>query len=749
MGVLDVLRELKNNCDEVKLKRARRIINNKNIELISAEQINDQIMIIAAEVASERYMDVYDVTVAINIESGEIEDTYCSCADYYNNEEYYDVYICKHCAATIILAINYLNFLEEKKKQKLNIEENIVKKIEDINKQTSKLNLEVYINYYNRNAFEISIKLGLDKLYVVKNIQDLINAKNNNLIIQFGKNFTYNPLEQDFTERDEEMLDLVTAASSNMNNGYYGANIKGKIINISNNSLRSILKLLKYKGVYYNNEFYPIVDGDIPLNINIDDKDDHYNITLTEEVQNLTINKDVFIYDKKIYIPSKAQVNNIKVFYDYFINNKELNFKKEYANNLFNDVLPSLEEMSNEVKLDKKIDNIIKEEAKANYYIDERRNKLFAELKILYGDEEKDKEKIIIRDAKKEKEFKNVLEELHFEKDGDKYIFNGNEEEEYYFLTDGCKKLQEYGEVFYSEKLKNRKVYNSPSISAKVTENEDGYLDFTFNIDDIDKKEYRDILKAFKENKKYIKLKDSSILSLESEELNNVLRVVDKLSDNKHKDNILHLSKNKAIVLDGYLSEGNINFIEGKEILEGISEKLTNIQNENLEVPKDLKTTLREYQVFGYKWFKNISYLGFGGILADEMGLGKTVQTIAFILSEKDKKSLIIAPTSLVYNWKNEFEKFAPSLNVEIVHGNKIERKEVLDNSERYDVILTTYGTLRNDIELYDDKIFDYCIIDEGQNIKNPLSKISNAVKEIKAKSKFVLSGTPIENNLL
>ena len=141
--------------------------------------------------------------------------------------------------------------------------------------------------------------------------------------------------------------------------------------------------------------------------------------------------------------------------------------------------------------------------------------------------------------------------------------------------------------------------------------------------------------------------------------------------------------------------------------------------------------------------------MNFGGILADEMGLGKTIQVIAFLLYKKNKRSLVVTPTSLIYNWKEEFEKFAPSLNVGVIHGSKSVRNKILDNKEEYDVLLTTYGTIKNDIEFYKDEIFDYCIIDEAQNIKNPKAQNTKIIKEINAKVKFALTGTPIENSLI
>ena len=141
--------------------------------------------------------------------------------------------------------------------------------------------------------------------------------------------------------------------------------------------------------------------------------------------------------------------------------------------------------------------------------------------------------------------------------------------------------------------------------------------------------------------------------------------------------------------------------------------------------------------------------MNFGGILADEMGLGKTIQIIAFLLYKKGKKSLVVTPTSLIYNWKEEFEKFVPDLKIGIIHGSKSSRNKILENKDEYDILITTYGTIKNDIDFYKSEVFDYCIIDEAQNIKNPKAQNTKVIKEIKAKVKFALTGTPIENSLV
>jgi superfamily II DNA or RNA helicase len=184
-------------------------------------------------------------------------------------------------------------------------------------------------------------------------------------------------------------------------------------------------------------------------------------------------------------------------------------------------------------------------------------------------------------------------------------------------------------------------------------------------------------------------------------------------------------------------------------------ERLNDFENiDDVQMPVNFKGELRSYQKAGYNWFSFLRDYNFGGCLADDMGLGKTIQTLALLQKLKEENelaatpgtSLIIMPTSLIYNWLSEARKFTPKLNI-LAHTGTNRDKEV-DKFINYDVVITTYGITRVDVPLLKEFYFNYIILDESQNIKNPSSKSFKAVKVLKAKHRLILSGTPVENSV-
>ncbi|HRP55117.1 SNF2-related protein [Agriterribacter sp.] len=214
------------------------------------------------------------------------------------------------------------------------------------------------------------------------------------------------------------------------------------------------------------------------------------------------------------------------------------------------------------------------------------------------------------------------------------------------------------------------------------------------------------------------------------------------------KNNALRLSKYHLSVIDELYEERN-----EAEVLIELEEKYNRLRGFNrineIDPPRGLEHILRPYQVAGYHWLNYLSEVGWGGILADDMGLGKTVQALSFLQFYRDThnalKAMVVCPTTLMFNWENEIKKFTPGLTYHIHHGSDRSRsKEAFD---AYNVIITTYGTLRSDIKLLTDMRFDYVILDESQAIKNPQSKVTKAAGLLLSKNRLCLSGTPLQNN--
>ena len=299
-----------------------------------------------------------------------------------------------------------------------------------------------------------------------------------------------------------------------------------------------------------------------------------------------------------------------------------------------------------------------------------------------------------------------------------------------------------------NDEYSDENITITPNINLDISQSRNGYMGMKLDIEGVDSNEYRDIFSSYKNNNRLYRMKNGAYLDLKDKDIEQAFKLIDILNIYNDFDN-MKIPNNKAIYLEKLIEDEDLSFVNGSKYVSNVVKKFDKVKSKNYEVPKDLNATLRDYQVSGFEFFKTLSDYQFGGILADEMGLGKTIQTIAFLLSNKDKKSIVITPTALIYNWKNELEKFAPTLKVGLLHAAKSEREKILDNIDNYDVILTTYTTYKNDIDKYKNINFDYCIIDEAQNIKNPDAIITKAIKNVNAKVKFALTGTPIENNLM
>ncbi len=254
-----------------------------------------------------------------------------------------------------------------------------------------------------------------------------------------------------------------------------------------------------------------------------------------------------------------------------------------------------------------------------------------------------------------------------------------------------------------------------------------------------------EIQKALTNKQSFVQLKDGSLGILPDEWIKKYALLF-KVGEGKN--NQLRLSKFHLSVIDDLYEQR-----DEQELSFDLDEKYERLREfksiPEIPVPEELENRLRPYQLSGFHWLNYLNSVGWGGILADDMGLGKTVQSLSMLRHYYEEqgglKALVICPTTLIYNWENEIRKFTPSLTWRIHHGNSRARRKEDFGDEN--IIITTYGTLRSDIQMLMKIHFDYVILDESQAIKNPSSKVTKAACLLKARNRICMSGTPLQNN--
>lgn len=324
----------------------------------------------------------------------------------------------------------------------------------------------------------------------------------------------------------------------------------------------------------------------------------------------------------------------------------------------------------------------------------------------------------------------------------------------YDLLTNGLDELMQYGQVHSTDSFDSIHIRKNYNFSMGVSIDND-LLNLEITSTDFTPKELLDIIKSYRKKKKYHLLKNGSFIPID-ERINELSLMLDTLniSAKEFTKGKMQIPAYRALYLDKMLEECHELYANRDSHYKKLIRNFKTVNDSDFEAPKELQGIMREYQKFGYRWLRTLEAYKFGGILADDMGLGKTLQVISVILAAKKESgennppSLIICPASLIYNWYEEFQKFAPDMKVLTVSGIVSERKKLIAQINDYDAVVTSYDLLKRDIAEYDDKDFLYQIIDEAQYIKNHSTAASKSVKLIHSKYRFALTGTPIENRL-
>lgn len=398
----------------------------------------------------------------------------------------------------------------------------------------------------------------------------------------------------------------------------------------------------------------------------------------------------------------------------------------------------------------------------AKLYLDRVNNRLLAGLEFHYEhivfnpleSQEVRAASILIRDEAKEAQILQLMEESSFAMTDSGYYLH-NEELEYEFLHNMVPKLQRIVQIYATASVRNRVFRGNtfPKINVKIKKERTNWLEFKFEMEGLPERDIKEILQALEEKRKYYRLRNGSLLSLETrefEEINNFLKTIPDQTEAFEGEWSVPIVRGLHLI-DSVEADNAFTFEQSfRQFLESIHHPDQLVY----DVPSQLVPILRDYQVHGYKWMKTLAGLGFGGILADDMGLGKTVQSIAYILSELESirsnkhPVLIVCPSSLSYNWISELMKFSPELQAIVVDGNQRERAALQKELTDMDVVIISYPLLRRDLQWFEKQSFHTIFFDEAQNFKNPITQTARAVKRLQANHRFALTGTPVENSL-
>ena len=309
------------------------------------------------------------------------------------------------------------------------------------------------------------------------------------------------------------------------------------------------------------------------------------------------------------------------------------------------------------------------------------------------------------------------------------------------FFQEVLPAFEALGELKISESLQNLYQVQKPQIHIS---SKGSLLEIQFDFQDIDQEEINRAMKALVAKQDYY-ISSSNQVYYFDEQTKRIRQDLEDLGIDEMESDAFHARKSLAYTLSHlFKDQDQVTFT--KEF-HHLAHDLTHPEDFPMTA-LNIKADLRDYQKKGIQWLQMLHHYGFGGILADDMGLGKTLQAIAFLSSQLQENSrvLILAPSGLIYNWADEFQKFATNLDVVVVHGLKPYRETIL--AEKHQIYVTSYATFRQDSEIYQDLSFDFLFLDEAQVMKNAQTKIAKTLRKFVAPSVFALSGTPIENNI-
>ena len=609
----------------------------------------------------------------------------------------------------------------------------------------------------------LSFRVGREKLYVVKHVGNFLTDVHRRNTVMLGKNTALDHSIENFGERSRALIRLLMNEQEEFRAlgarrreifGYSGCSHGKNEIILTGDAFDAFFNLYADRAVETTS------GGEIRFCV--EDPQVTVHLRRGKRVAKLTVSAAknpvffghvgaLYAYDgKRLCRCSDAFRERIGPMLE--LRHREMGLAYGDLPDFCGCVLPEIEGLAQVEDPSGLLDQYLPEDCTPCFHFDMEEDDLSLALKFRYGEalypEEREKGEQVRRDSRRERLAVRFVQQ-YFTREEQAYVLRG-EEAVFDFLTESLERFREQGEVYVTDRLRRKQI--PPARASVGVSVSDGMLTLDLDTGEFPAGELEGLYQSLLRKKKYHRLPDGRFLLLDGgayEKLAEMAHMM-QLSPKDLAKGELKVPAFRALYLDGLLSGSEDLDITRDRQFRGMIRNFKSVAESDYMVPEHLETVLRPYQRLGFQWLKTLESCGFGGILADEMGLGKTLQVIAFLASRENrtKPGLVVCPASLILNWGEEFTKFAPGLKVSLIYGPAAERKRLIDEGAGQDVWVTSYELLRQDIRLYQELEFDTCVLDEGQHIKNQSTLVSQAVKAVNCRQRFVLTGTPIENRL-
>lgn len=749
----------------------------------------------------------HETQVSIDEDESQIVGSLCSCSDFYQSEG-----LCCHCVAILLKYISRRHIQTSFPSKKQNrIGQTLIESYihqssgshYPAEASETKVLIELEPILHNQyHKLSVDFKIGTSKKYVIKDLLEFARLIRQGELFQYGKNLKFFHEPEAFTTESRNMLAFIMQRIEEyeyhfhcvQDSTYRFQTMKAlRYLPLSPTAVDMFLNMMIGHTLLFDldDHIRPIyvTDGDPELTLELKAEDsDTYHLTIEDclilsGARTFWILKDKILYRcseafKKDMQPYLTELNRQKV--------REITLSEKQLRPFYGSVLKHLEAHTDFHTEGVDLTDYEPPEAHFSIYLDNpAENIISCTAYARYGEETFSLATPIscedgFRDAAMENRILTAIQ-TYFQPaavsgnedspvaDAD-FIISHDDQAAFLFLEQGLPHFYELAEVFISSNMKRIRILSAPRTAVGVSVS-NGLLEIDIHSDSLPYEELAGILNSYRRRQKYYKLKSGEFLKLENNSLSVLSELADglRLSEQAIRGGRISVPLYRASYIDAVLTSHNSDIQSHRDrYFKSLIRDMKSVADSDYEVPDAMKPILRDYQKTGYRWLCTIAQLGFGGILADDMGLGKTLQIITLLeharLEAISKTvdltdtashtacpppvSLIVCPSSLVYNWDSEIEHFAPNLKTLLITGTAQERQELLTHYADYDVLITSYDMLKRDIARYDNLHFHYQIIDEAQYIKNHRTQAARSVCSIHSVTRFALTGTPIENRL-